>query len=409
MLRQNTFKMIVYGLLITLVPAAALGQRKQALEMSPLHREISVMETIFSGLILDAPEVARLPGPPPVRGIYIPEVGVIFQIHPAFPSITSFYYRIRQQDDSGNSSVYISGQSSGGVAMLTPDSSASLVDDLREASLAFLENYADALDQLGANEHILVVYDSKPALRRPFLPQSGLRFDDANGNGFVISAKRDDVLRLQRKQIDRRQFRRRINAGEVFDDRKQVRELHIFANALETALQSRDYNTFTLTSDISNLYLDDHGAVLLVDAAHLGSGYNVWFRIDEIHRENMRAIERMQQLNQEIREGKKDPQQGLAEILREILTDSSRVVDLQRAYATFEQNVASRLLDYGRTLQSLKPAEKITFALNIRENAPGIPQHVVFQLGKDDLDAYSARKLSKGDALRKVSIARYGN
>jgi hypothetical protein len=87
------------------------------------------------------------------------------------------------------------------------------------------------------------------------------------------------------------------------------------------------------------------------------------------------------------------------------LTQAERDAKVAELYPKFEKDIKEDILEYGRTVKSLKPGESLIFNIRLtRCERCGIPSSLEMTVKADVLKDYASGKLSKEAALGKFSI-----
>lgn len=399
----HVFRLLCHGLLVAwllFLPGLVAAQSNLARYDFPrVQREINLMESILSEMLAEEWGTAQPFRPNHVRGIYIPEVGVIMRISPPFTTF-GFRYSIRQR--SGQS-----GESSG-VFMISPEKAQERVQDPIAARVdstlfEFLAYYADASNQLDDREQIIIVYEPEPFLS-VFMTEQGLV--QVGSEGMTIRVRREDIGRLRAHRLDTRGFRKAITVAERKAQRRRDVQLQRFASVCENALRVAEGPGFRPVGRISSLYVDDFGAIFLFDAMPSSSDpWNVFARIQDQMRRNQELMQELQDLSRSD-QGERRVQEILTRL--EVGTDSTRYAEQKQAYDAFERRLIDVMLDYGRTLRILEKDQNLTIAVKFRGSSHVVPDRAVFQLKKADIDAFDLGKISRKQAKRRITIRRYG-
>ncbi|MFQ5631142.1 MAG: hypothetical protein ACE5I1_20415, partial [bacterium] len=277
---------------------------------------------------------------------------------------------------------------------------------LRDSTVVeFLEYYADASGQLRDTEQIIIVYEPEPITAVVSL-QGQTISTSSSAYGYTISAKKADIARLRARQLSSTEFRKNIARTDLEQNGRHNNQLHRFANVCQSMLNETENAGYRIYGEVSNLFLDDFGAIFMFDAVQARNDpFNIVARIrEEIKRKEI-AFQKMQEMAEK-RQGEREINEMLASL--RIESDSVRYVQSKQAYNRLEQRVTDLLLDYGRTLRFLDSEQKLTIAIKIRDNTSYVPERVVFQVKKADLDAYDANKMTRRAMAKRISIKRYG-
>ena len=99
------------------------------------------------------------------------------------------------------------------------------------------------------------------------------------------------------------------------------------------------------------------------------------------------------------------PTLGLEDI--DLATRNKKVAEL---YPAFEKEMKENILDYGRTLKSLKDNEQLIFQIKLtRCTGCGIPTTLECTIKGSVLKEFNAGKLDKNAALSKITVKKGAN
>jgi hypothetical protein len=87
------------------------------------------------------------------------------------------------------------------------------------------------------------------------------------------------------------------------------------------------------------------------------------------------------------------------------VTQEERDKKVKELYPLFENDLKENMLDYGRTVKSLKDNEQLVFNVVLTKcKGCGIPSDVELSISSSVLKDYSTGKLDKNGALNKVTV-----
>lgn len=389
---------ILFVTIINLVLFAQPGiaqKEYSGIHLAKIQREINMMETILGEMLSGGFRTSQPFRTSRVRGVYIPEVGVVFRMS---GSPYSFQYLIDASEGNKPKAYVVS---PGGKIS---SASASTYRATRDSTVFdFLEYYADASDQLRENEQIIIVFEPEP-ITAVFNFQG--QTVSSSAGGYTICTRKRDIARLRARQLPSDEFRKNVVISDSETNTRQRNQLKMFANVCQTRLNNTESEGYRIYGDVSNLFIDDFGAIFLFDAVQTSnSPHNIVLRIQEEIKRNEMLMQKMYELAEKRVDDRKIDE-TLAKLQLE--SDSTRYLERKRAYEQFEKRVADVMLDYGRSLRMLDRGQKLTIAVKIQDNASFVPERVVFQVNRDDLDAYDTNKLDRQAMAKRVSIKRYG-
>lgn len=316
-----------------------------------------------------------------VKGTYIPGYGVIFMI----PSTSNRYSVISR----GNAEQQI-------VFQYSSDESNSdrTIDEesVKNRISEFLQDYASTIGQLKDDESILVIYGSANS--------SGNRVAVYNLRGnedekdrpdplpvISVSAKKSDLDAFRSGRLNADAFQNRLSVSTSED--KERLDLKVLGNIFSTALGEGDENQYHLinSNSLSYLYLDNFGALYSLDLHRghgLGSfGSNVF----------------------ELRFNGDDNSEKIAARAQESEEEMTEI--LEKEYAELIAKTKEFIVDYGRTLSSLKDDQYLLVSLNINDSSDIVPERVDFQVKKSTFNQLDRGQISREAALNAVTLTEY--
>lgn len=399
---------LAVGLLFAALSFAACARLQAQTEyanfnLTGVQKEINMMETILGELLYPGSQFTGLVRANRIRGVYVPGLGVVFRISPS-PSFTgSFYYFQRgTRGSAGKESNIVVVDPSGAY---TGRNEAGPAAD--SSIIAFLENYADASNQLKKDERIIVVYEPQgmiSAIRR--------RLTTGAQTGFALSVKKGDISAYRSRRLSEDRFKRRITRTSLQESRKKHLQLKVFANIIENTLKTFGYPNYALYGDISDLYLDDFGAIFLFDVIQPGGEqHSIFLRLEELRKQNERMARRLREIAKSYAGQKKG--ERMATEIDEVwssftLSDSSRNTRNRQAYQQLERHVLHCIVDYGQSLKLLENDQHLAIAIKIHGASAIVPERVVFKVKKQDLLAYQLKKIDRETMQKRISVKRYG-
>jgi len=181
-------------------------------------------------------------------------------------------------------------------------------------------------------------------------------------------------------------------------------DLRIFANVLQTAFSGYEAGSFRISRDVGYFYLPEFGAMYSLDAFYTGGRrYNIFINADQ-YRESLKIYEKQ-----------------IAEYMKQIEQYQKQVKDYLKARQKgttprleFREGKESAppLFSYDpsvwlRTLRILQPDQWLVISVRIRSRYEDLPERIVLQIKKSDLDRYDSRRLSKEAALKRIRVTYY--
>ena len=235
--------------------------------------------------------------------------------------------------------------------------------EIQQVVLTFLTDYSQLIGQLKPADRIMVLVKS---------PDYQYQADTlANATGhrdtMTIEMLKKDHLAYMQGQINRNELVKRI---KIASSPNGYRDLALFATMLATAFD-RDYTTnYFINNPPAYKYLAGLGALYdckVYSSTNMGDGYYI------------PAIN----------------QGGL--------TGQERNDWVQKVYPKFITDMKGAMLDYGRTVTSLKPGEKLILQITLtRCDNCSIPRKVQLSIAQKTLQAYNAGQLTRDKALQQI-------
>jgi hypothetical protein len=237
-----------------------------------------------------------------------------------------------------------------------------------EATKNFLVDYGDFLSQLPSTERILITNQGEQ-------PRMWV--------GKIVSAPKRTHLSVEVQKSDIVQFKEgKINRDQMFSRIKVINT---------EAVEEVEPDMELLSSIFNRLYRSD-----------LSQSY---FTDDHIYYERLKdfgAIYYMQ-VYSSIRS--RGDLLRMPTIKSEDLTQEERNIKAKELYPVFEKEMKENILEYGRTVKSLKDSEMLVFNVKLtRCEGCGIPASVEFSIKASDLKNYAANKTDKSASLSKINV-----
>ncbi|WP_421773310.1 hypothetical protein [Gracilimonas sp.] len=390
-------RIILFGLMTLLLSPLTLAQDFDANRM---NRDIKIMENILGELfktqvVSDAGSVNMRSNnyvffggsSDNIKGTYIPDFGVIFMI----PSSTSRSIVVSRERSSGSANVVFQYSSDNDKADKTVDEE-SVVKRITE----FMQDYASTMGQLSPDENVLVIYGSTNSSNSRYAAYTLRAIDDNDEEKQIkklpvisVSAKKSDLDAYRSGRLNADAFQNRLSVSKSEESEKL--DMKVLGNIFRTALEDGDGEQFHLinSNSLSYLYLDNFGALY---SMNIHRGHNLGsFRFGSITG-NLSA-EREKEL-EELKEDMRAREQKLNETL-------------EAEYENLISKTKEFIIDYGRTLSSLKNNQHLLVSLNISDASDEIPERVTLQVQKSVFDRLDRGQISREAALNAVTLTEY--
>jgi hypothetical protein len=394
---------LVYGLSVALIYAQPVLAQK--LDKERMERDIAVAENVLTTLIKQQFNNQRTFFPLEIKGSYQPGYGVTFSLPADFTTPIAFI----QGQAPGSSDVLIWGNESPGVGATTysnefnfddrqrsEDDRAAIsgeksirlrdkskergrldMDSVRnaynlkviEAAKTFIVDYGDMIAQLAPQERVIISNQGNQP--RMWVNQY---FSAPKRTHLSVEILKSDLTQLRQGKITREQALAKIKVlnTETIDTVEPDLEL---LSSIFTRLYSQDLSKTYFTGN--NVYferLKDFGVIYYMQV------YSGIERGDYSKRYVM-------------------PTLGLDNV--DQATKDKKVKEL---YPKFEQDLKDNILEYGRTLKSLKDDEVLVFQVAITKcEGCGIPSSLELSIKGSALKEFNSGKTDRNMMLSKIS------
>ncbi|MEN7550214.1 hypothetical protein AAG747_20000 [Rapidithrix thailandica] len=237
----------------------------------------------------------------------------------------------------------------------------------------FLSQYGDLASELKENEKILVVYEDKNNAS-----SYHTSFSDKQAKFLKISAVVDkkSVVHLKRGRLSPQEFEQKITWSALDANTKQNIDLQVFSKVLQEIVKENNSNNeykviFSNTPNISFNQIDGLGVIYTLDYSEMPFWVN---------------MERHEQI-----------------VIR---TDPSvREEEAERKmewYHHLNKEIKQTMIEYGRTLQSLKDTDMLIINVSLPQCNCDMPSDLQLSLKYSVLTRYDQRKIDLDDALEEI-------
>jgi len=251
------------------------------------------------------------------------------------------------------------------------------VDSIREVSAdkivnackEFLASYGDLITQLPANEKIVIT--NRGEGDRMWY---GAFMNTSKPAYMSLEVTRSDITSFKQGKLSKEQFDKKIKViNSVVEDELQP-DLELLTSIFNRLYRSDLSKTFFTEENIYYERMKDYGVIYYMQVYSSNQG--------EFNRRYVMPTIGLEDLDQATRDKK-----------------------VKELYPQFEKDIREDILEYGRTVKSLKPEESLIFDIRLtRCEGCGIPSSLEISVKADVLKDYSSGKLGKEAALNKFSI-----
>lgn len=385
-----------------LFPLQAKGQNS-AIDTGRMERDIDIMEKVLNELFDHSPSDTRLFKMPPsadksAQGSYIPGFGVIF-IAPAYASLMtspiagtnpklwkgtaslpSGKTTIREEPEVAAKTLKEKTLRGAMTTQVNKDSVLQAQIGLVTKNMKeFLVNYADAMGQLQADNHILLIYNENARNKARYFI-----ITDENETSILsmprISAqvKREDISSYRAGKINRKELENRIKINQEREEKETYSEYKVFAGILESLYPLNELSSYRVRN-ISYHYLPSFGVIYFIDM----SLQNELFPTSTLPYKVATSVTDTEQIK----------------------ADSIQNSLKAEAYEQFQKEIRVALLDYGRTLRNLSSEQVILLTVSLPTcKGCQAPERVNVSIKKSVIDAYEQNRLDRKAALDSIYI-----
>ena len=377
-----------------LVGMASLTGFAQAVDEERMRRDIEVAENVLSTLIKQEMEQQRIFFGLDVKGTYQPGYGVTFRVpDQSMPFVFSI-----NGDDVRGTTVIANGNtyqysyrtdSEGDVEVAGDDGAIKLKDKIKEkrmmsadsaraqyndriiaAAQNFILDYGDFISQLGANEKIVVTNQSD---RGQFV-----YFAKGPRTRISVEGTRADITAFRQGKMTREQALKKL------------------AIVNTESVETKEPDMEMLSSIFSRLYRPDLSKTYFLDG-------NVYYE----RLKDFGAIFYMRVVSSD----EQSPGRYIMPTVNlEGVDQATRDKKVKELYPAFEEDVKENMLEYGRTVKSLKDTESLIFNINMtRCKGCGIPSTLELSVKGAVLKDFATGKVTKNEALTKIQMKKGAN
>ena len=233
------------------------------------------------------------------------------------------------------------------------------------AAKSFLADYGDMLSLLKGDEKIIIT--NKSNNQRWYAGQGAKR------SVLIVEATKGDVTQYRQGKITREQLLAKIKVTNTESSGKLEPDLELLTSIFNRLYSSDLSTNYYINGNAYYERLNDYGAIVNMQVYSSNeNGYKKW---------NMPTVD-LQDLTQEERDKK-----------------------VKELYPAFESELKENILEYGRTVRSLKDNEQLVFNVTLTKcKGCGIPADLEVSVPYSVLKDYNAGKLDKNGALGKVTV-----
>lgn len=242
-------------------------------------------------------------------------------------------------------------------------------EKIMDACKDFLASYGDLITQLPASEKIVITNrgDGDRLWYGGFMNSSRPSY-------LSLEVTKADITSYKQGKISLAQFNSKIKVINSVPDDELQPDLELLTSIFNRLYRQDLSKTFFTEENVYYERMKDYGAIYYM----------------QVYSSNQGEFNRLYVM----------PTIGL-----ENLDQAARDKKVKELYPQFEKDITEDILEYGRTVKSLKPEESLIFNIKLTKcEGCGIPSSLEISVKADVLKEYASGKLSKEAALGKVSI-----
>jgi hypothetical protein len=280
--------------------------------------------------------------------------------------------------------VYGLGATSGGVQMLTTRGrgkyynadSINAVNNAKVINAAknFIVDYGDMLSQLTPEERVIVTNRGNG--------ENQIFYKSSKRSLITVEATKGDLTQFRQGKLTREQLIGKIKVVNTVSSSKTEPDMELLTSIFNRLYRSDLSRTYYIESETYYERLTDFGAILhmrVVSSISTNDYYN----------NNQNTDVRLTM-----------PTQGLSNLSQE-----ERDKKVKELYPLFESELKENVLEYGRTLKSLKDTEQLMVNVTMTKcQGCGIPATLELAVKASVLNDFNAGKLDKSAALSKIEV-----
>jgi hypothetical protein len=247
-----------------------------------------------------------------------------------------------------------------------------------DACKEFITDYGDLVTQLPADEKIAIT--NRMEGERLWY---GAFVNSSKPSYIHVEVEKRDLNEYKQGKITRDTFQKRIKViNSVMDDELQP-DLELITSIFNRLYRPDLSKTFFTEENVYYERMKDYGVIyyMHVYSSNANSGF---YRREDL-KYSMPTI-------------------GLDD-----LSQAERDKKVVELYPKFEKDIKADMLEYGRTIKSLKPDESLVFNIQLTKcDDCGIPETLELTVKQSVLSDYASGKLNKDAAIGKIGVKKIG-
>lgn len=233
----------------------------------------------------------------------------------------------------------------------------------------FLLDYAHLISQLKPDEKVLVVDKNNATYGFDDI----YRVESMKRNRLSAEITMKDAMAFQNGKISREEATKRIIVNKNDTPKKSYKDLELYKSIIDRIYSADLSETYYSNGPIGYEYIDDLGAIFYMNTVSSTMESGGKWRV---------PTQDKSELNQEKRD----------EIVKNL-------------YPNFEAQLKENMVEYGRTISSLKDNERLMFNVKITKcEGCSIPKTLELSIGAKDLKDYNSGKINLQEATNKIKV-----
>jgi len=390
--------------IVVMALACTVARAQSKGDDARMTRDIEVAENIL-GTLLRQESGRRGFFPTEVKGTYVPGYGVTFRMPVggwmgAFaiagvpepdmievsPGGFSYSYSTTRMDDDESmdrqvkrekDQLRLKGTARAPKAGRATDDSTATKNRERfmEVAKSFLADYGDVISGLKAEEKIVITNRSDNF--EPEFDMVWINGSESRRPMMSVEARRADIEQLKQGKISRNEFMNRLKVVNAETSDALDPDLEVLSSLFGRLYREDLSNTYYVQGNVRYERLKDFGVMYYMKV------YSS-MEVDE-------ARYSMPTLN-----------------LRDV-SQEDRDKKVKEMYPKFESDLKENIIEYGRTLRSLKDDEQLVFNVKLTKcDKCGIPASLELSIKSSALKDYSSGKAGKDATLAKINVKKTG-
>jgi hypothetical protein len=291
-----------------------------------------------------------------------------------------FEEEIKAVEEEARARVQVSGLTTentrrGAVVSRSDSLRAQTYEKVIEASKIFLLDYADLIGQLKDSDKILITDNAE---RSGVWTITGMESSSVKRSPLSVEIKKGDLNAYKSGKISRDETLKRIKVTTPDTEMPVEQDLELLSTIFNRLYRSDLSKTYYLNGRTYYERMHDFGVIFSMSV----------YSSQEMGKEKFYM-----------------PTTGEKE-----LSKADRDKKVKELYPQFEKEFKDNILEYGRTIRSLKDDEQLIFKVTLTKCAGcGIPSTLEASVKASVLKEYNAGKLDKNAALAKLTVKKGPN